>query len=767
MPRALTAPAGPPTLRTAVDYLLWPHRLLPQSSQTSLQADEVDASDPDDGGSAAGDNSNTPELASASNTISGGVYALVKPLEDGDVELRAFRTGRSRNFCFRAPVVVSKSTRVSANAACPAKWTQLSCSCVAGMSSSDWVLRIKKRTSSASAGGSVNGTAPGNVSADAALAVSSIGIFMLPSNVASLELVGESATEGNPVDVALRLVYETNKVVASSAQLVLVDNVSALTTVEVSNIDLASVAISSDFLPANLVKISLHKCNLKVLEGDFLTKRHGDLQSLDLSNNSFTGIPSSLVTLPNLKQLDLRGNPISNRSVSKAQFAQLATLSVFEIDSPTISSPPLECTGGSVQNIGDAKFCVLAAGANGGAPSGSPTGSNTSKSSDDSSALYLGFGIPLVMLVFGALVFMARRNWWSCNRRSNFVDKPDSFDISLLERTDSQYMTTALTVNDALLQDPVIAMHRIPYRDVKLGECVSQGGFGVVYSGVYKRRRVAIKKIHVGQNREVLRVESFLREVVLMASLAHPRVVEFIGVAWDSLRNLSAVTEFMDRGDLRDVLQGFKKRGKSMTWDAHKMRIALQIAEAMAYLHSLVPTVIHRDLKSKNVLLDADLNAKLSDFGISREWTVDDTHMTVGIGTSFWIAPEVLLGKKYDERADIFSFGVVLNEIDTDDYPYWNVPGGVRGKENEILRMVAAGAIRPKFTAECPKGILLLADFCLNGDPKKRPTSAQLVQFLQQLLVSGTQSSSSSSSAESVQFLVSPVSEDSCFHDQL
>lgn len=145
-----------------------------------LQADEVDVSDPDDGS----DGDNAPELASASNTVRGGVYALVKPLNDGDVELRAFRTGRNRNFCFRAPVVVSKSTRAPENAACPTRWTQLSCSCVAGLSSSDWVLRVKK--SSSSAGAVINATVPADVSADAALAVSSLGIFMLPNNVVSL-----------------------------------------------------------------------------------------------------------------------------------------------------------------------------------------------------------------------------------------------------------------------------------------------------------------------------------------------------------------------------------------------------------------------------------------------------------------------------------------------------------------------------------------------------------------------------------------------------
>ncbi|KAL3669705.1 hypothetical protein V7S43_005086 [Phytophthora oleae] len=78
--------------------------------------------------------------------------------------------------------------------------------------------------------------------------------------------------------------------------------------------------------------------------------------------------------------------------------------------------------------------------------------------------------------------------------------------------------------------------------------------------------------------------------------------------------------------------------------------------------------MIHRDLKSKNILLNGALEAKLSDFGISRE-RLDHT-MTAGVGTSLWMAPEVMLGEKYDEKADIFSFGVVLSELDVYTLPY-------------------------------------------------------------------------------------------------
>ncbi|RLN95166.1 hypothetical protein BBJ28_00014798, partial [Nothophytophthora sp. Chile5] len=290
----------------------------------------------------------------------------------------------------------------------------------------------------------------------------------------------------------------------------------------------------------------------------------------------------------------------------------------------------------------------------------------------------------------------------------------------------------------SLASNPTLAACRLDYGEVALGRCISRGGFGLVFVGSYRGRQVAVKKIRNERDVEREQVEQFVREISLISGLHHPRIVEFIGACWTSPAELSAVTELMERGDLRDVTRRFKRRGYRLTWEAHKTVIALHIAEALTYLHALSPTVIHRDLKAKNVLLNADMEAKLSDFGIARERSFYDgsEHMTVGIGTSFWIAPEVLLGRDYDERADIYSFGVVLSEIDTDDYPYWNAQHPPQGKvqENEILRLVARGAKRPAFSDDCPPTILELAARCLRAEPEERPSAAEIVLYLQQIV---------------------------------
>jgi serine/threonine protein kinase len=336
-----------------------------------------------------------------------------------------------------------------------------------------------------------------------------------------------------------------------------------------------------------------------------------------------------------------------------------------------------------------------------------------------------------VVVVLAAIVvhqrFFGRRRRGGGGSLSDSKNEFDTFDFD----------DTNVQVDAALLEDAVIITNRIDYKEIKLGGCLSKGGFGLVFAGKFRGRHVAVKKIRPDRSNEVAEIEQFLKEIILMAQLYHPRIVEFIGVAWDVLRHLSAITEYMDAGDLRIVLHGYKQQGQPLSWQDHKTTITLHIAEALSYLHSLRPKVIHRDLKSKNVLLNMHLEAKLSDFGISRQRHRIETHMTAGIGTSFWIAPEVLLGKDYDERADIFSFGVVLSEIDTDDYPYWNDAnkGGTRGKirEAELLSLVAAGSLRPGFSDSCPRVILELADACLQKDPKDRPSAAEIVLALQHL----------------------------------
>jgi len=224
-------------------------------------------------------------------------------------------------------------------------------------------------------------------------------------------------------------------------------------------------------------------------------------------------------------------------------------------------------------------------------------------------------------------------------------------------------------------------------------------------------------------------VKDFLIEAKLTASMDHPHIVSFIGVAWDSLSDLCVVLEFMDGGDLRTLLNKYEANKHPVGVDREKATIALHVCHALTYLHSLTPPVIHRDLKSRNILLNQAMEAKLTDFGISRE-RLDQT-MTAGVGTSLWMAPEVMLGENYGVKADMFSFGVVLSELDVHTPPYAQAK---KSRKVGLLQKIASGEIRVDFSESSPKSLVELGRACVAVDPDERPTAPEALDRLQVIL---------------------------------
>ncbi|GMF52898.1 unnamed protein product [Phytophthora fragariaefolia] len=171
---------------------------------------------------------------------------------------------------------------------------------------------------------------------------------------------------------------------------------------------------------------------------------------------------------------------------------------------------------------------------------------------------------------------------------------------------------------------------------------------------------------------------------------------------------------------------------------ANKMVIALHVAHVLTYLHSLQPPVIHRDLKSRNILLNEEHEAKLTDFGVSRERL--DRTMTAGVGTSLWMAPEVMTGEKYDDKADMFSFGVVLSELDTHTLPYTQTKQDMQHSQGRqmtdatLLQKVAMGTVRVDFSGAGPQSMADLGYACVSVDPTLRPSAAEALFKLQVML---------------------------------
>jgi hypothetical protein len=309
-----------------------------------------------------------------------------------------------------------------------------------------------------------------------------------------------------------------------------------------------------------------------------------------------------------------------------------------------------------------------------------------------------------------------------------------------------------IVLNDIRTDDDILQL-RLLQEEVVRGKLLAKGGYGAVYLATFQGEKVVTKQLLPERARDKRWLVGFMEEIRLCSKLDHPKIVTFIGVTWSSLLDISMVMEYMPRGDLSTLLQKqlqretrdelardgyswFHSVGEGDTLKC-KSLIALDVAEALVYLHSFESPLIHRDLKPKNVLLSESWEAKLTDFGISRELDEDQT-MTAEIGTVSWIAPEVLRGEHYSEKADVYSFGVVLTELDTCRRPYaQGIPGesnrGNKTSNTRIAVLVSAGTLRPEVHSDCPRSVRNLVDKCLAFDPDERPSALQIHYELRNL----------------------------------
>eukprot|EP01138_Halocafeteria_seosinensis_P009622 gb/GECG01009832.1/.p1 GENE.gb/GECG01009832.1/~~gb/GECG01009832.1/.p1 ORF type:complete len:774 (+),score=94.80 gb/GECG01009832.1/:1-2322(+) len=260
---------------------------------------------------------------------------------------------------------------------------------------------------------------------------------------------------------------------------------------------------------------------------------------------------------------------------------------------------------------------------------------------------------------------------------------------------------------------------QIDPRELRFGKLIGKGNVGEVYEGHYRGRKVAIKKLLGNWFNDEEMVERFRDEIYLMSTMQHPNVLVFIGAVMNPVAgNLSLVTELCNKGDVYSYLHSSQK----INWST-RINLAADIARGMHYLHGRAG-IIQRDLKSTNLLLDDYYTVKIADFGLSRQMRPMG-QMETYCGTPATMAPEIVRQEAYDEKADVFSFAIILWEILTREDPYPDRSG------LGLAYAVANEGLRPPIPAYCPLEYAQLMSRAWRHDPNNRPSFSEVVDVLQ------------------------------------
>lgn len=269
------------------------------------------------------------------------------------------------------------------------------------------------------------------------------------------------------------------------------------------------------------------------------------------------------------------------------------------------------------------------------------------------------------------------------------------------------------------------------FRELRLEEVIGVGGFGKVYRGSWRGQLVAVKAARQDPDEDIsTTAERVQQEARLFAMLRHPNIITLKAVCLQE-PNLCLVMEYAAGGPLSRMLAGRRIPPNILiNW-------AVQIAHGMQYLHceAIVP-VIHRDLKSNNILLaecaeDGDVSGKtlkITDFGLAREWHKTTKMSTAG--TYAWMAPEVIKSSTFSRGSDVWSYGVLLWELLTGEVPYRGIDGLA------VAYGVAVNKLTLPIPSTCPEPFARLMAECWEQDPHRRPSFAAI---LSQLTVLETQ----------------------------
>ncbi|CAN6683789.1 unnamed protein product [Malus baccata var. baccata] len=404
-----------------------------------------------------------------------------------------------------------------------------------------------------------------------------------------------------------------------------------------------------------------------------------------------------------------------------------------DIDECEISN---RCSAGVCINLPGNYSCVCPKGFKG---DGMKTGTGCSKDNGSNLSKSIRLLIISLAVTVASLIFLVGGSWtyWGM-KKNNYIKLREKYfkeNGGMLLQQQLASRQGGLVETTKIFTAEELDKATDNYDDSRV---LGEGGYGTVYKGILPDNEVvAIKKSKIGAS---IQSEQFINEVIVLSQVNHRNVVKLLGCCLETQVPL-LVYEFITRGTLFYHLHNVKSKESSLSWEL-RLKIAAETAGALAYLHSSTSMpIIHRDVKTTNILLDENYTAKVSDFGASRLIPLDQAHITTLVqGTLGYLDPEYFHSNQLTEKSDVYSFGVVLVELLTRKVALsFTRPEEERNLANFFVCSVEQGRLTQILdddivtdrNLETLKRVANLASRCLRVKREERPSMKKVAMELE------------------------------------